>query len=116
MTGLLLRWIISIAALLIVANVVPGIGVSGTKAILIAPVLIGFVNATLGTLLKMLSFPVTILTLGMSSLAINGLMLMLVAYLVDGFRVDTFFAAFFGSILLSITNWVLRLFLPRKDD
>lgn len=116
MTGLLLRWIVSIAALLVVANVVPGIRVSGTQAILIAPILIGFVNATLGALLKLLSFPVTIITLGLSSLAINALMLMLVAYLVDGFRVDGFLAAFFGSILLSITNWVLRLFLPRKDD
>lgn len=111
-----MRWIVSIVALLIVANTVPGIGISGTQAILVAPVAIGFVNATLGALLKILSFPVTIVTLGLSALAINALMILLVSRLVDGFRVDGFLPAFFGGILLSITNWVLRLFVPRKDD
>lgn len=116
MTGLLIRWLISIAALLVVAHTVPGISVTGTQAILVAPILIGLVNATLGAILKLLSFPITILTLGLSSLVINALMLMLVARIVDGFRVDGFAAAFFGSILLSLTNWVLRLFFSRSGD
>lgn len=116
MKGLLLRWLASVAALLIVAHTVPGVRVAGTWAILTAPILIGFVNATLGALLKLLSFPVTILTLGLSSLVINALMMMLAARLIDGFSVDGFVSAFFGSILLSITNWVLRLIVPRKDD
>lgn len=62
---LLLHWILSALAVWIVAKIVPGISVSGPTAALIAALVIGLINATLGLLLKILTFPLTILTLGL---------------------------------------------------
>lgn len=72
---LLLHWLISALALWIVAHFVPGISVSGPKAALIAALVIGLINATLGLLLKVLTFPLTIVTLGLFWFVINALML-----------------------------------------
>jgi putative membrane protein len=115
MSGLVFRWVASVLALLIVANVVPGIRLLDWQTALVAPVIIGFVNATLGGMLKLLSFPITVLTLGISALVINALMLLLVSYFVKGFRVDGFVPAFIGSILLTFTNWILRKVLEPKE-
>jgi putative membrane protein len=68
----------------IVAHVVPGISVSGPVAALIAALVIGFINATLGLLLKIITFPLTILTLGLFWFVINALMLELAAAFVGG--------------------------------
>ncbi|MBM3792758.1 MAG: phage holin family protein [Acidobacteria bacterium] len=109
---LLLNWLISAISLLIVAHVIKGFNVSSFQSALIAAVAIGLVNSTLGLVLKFLSFPWIILTLGVASLVINALMLMLAAYFVDGFSVDGFIPAFIGSILMSISNFILRLLAP----
>ena len=106
---MLLNWIFSAIAVWIVAQVVPGIHVSGPTAALIAALVIGFVNATLGTVLKIITFPLTVLTLGLFWLVINALMLEVAAALVPGFRIDGFLPAFFGAIVLSLVNMVLRM-------
>jgi putative membrane protein len=114
---LLLHWVLSALAVWIVAQIVPGIHVSGAVAALIAALVIGFINATLGALLKILTFPLTLLTLGLFWFVINALMLKFASVLVSGFRVDTFFAAFVGAILLSLVNMVLKwLVNPRQRD
>ncbi|MFN7919216.1 MAG: phage holin family protein [Bryobacteraceae bacterium] len=115
MKGLFFRWVASVLALLVVTYVVPGIRVADWQTALAAPIIIGFVNATLGNILKLFSLPLTILTLGISSLVINALMLLLVSYFVKGFHVSGFLAAFLGSIVLSVANWVLRGVLSPKD-
>ena len=112
MIRLLIRWLISAASLLIVAYCVPGIRVNSFLTALIAAVVIGLVNGTIGVVIKLFTFPIRWLTLGVFSLVINALMLMLSTYFVDGFFVDGFVAAFLGSILLSITNWILGTILP----
>lgn len=83
---LLLHWILSAIALWIVANFVPGIHVSGAKAALIAALVIGLINATLGLLIKIITFPLTILTLGLFWFVVNALMLELAAQFVQGLR------------------------------
>ena len=65
MAGLLLHWLISSASLLIVAYIFPGIEVRGLGTALIAPIVIGLVNATIGFIVKLLTLPLTILTLGL---------------------------------------------------
>ena len=105
---LLLNWILSAAAVWVVAHIGIGISVSGVTAALIAAVAIGLVNATLGFVLKILTFPLTILTFGLFWLVINALMLELAAALVKGFQVSGFLAAFIGSILISLVNMVLK--------
>ncbi len=113
---LLLHWILSAVAVWIVAKTVPGISVSGPTAALIAALVIGLVNATLGLLLKILTFPLTILTLGLFWFVINAIMLELAASLVRGFQVRTFFAAFVGAIVLSIVSSILQwLVMPKRS-
>jgi putative membrane protein len=99
----------------IVAHVVPGISVSGPAAALIAALVIGLINATLGLLLKIITFPLTILTLGLFWFVINALMLELAAALVPGFQVRGFVAALIGAVLLSVVSSVLQwLVMPSR--
>jgi putative membrane protein len=114
---LLLNWVLSAIAVWVVAQVVPGVHVSGPVAALIAALAIGFINATIGLLLKILTFPLTLLTFGLFWLVINALMLELAsAILSPKFQVHGFLAAFLGAIVLSLVNLVLKgILMPRKD-
>ncbi len=114
---LLLNWILSAAAVWIVAQVVPGFHVSGPFAALIAALVIGFINATIGLLLKILTFPLTLLTLGFFWFVINALMLELASALLSpGFHVRSFGPALIGAILLSLVNMMLKwLARPSQD-
>jgi putative membrane protein len=105
---LLLNWLLSALALMIVAYVVPGFHVSSFLAALIAAVVIGLINATVGFLLKVITFPLAILTLGVFWLVVNALMLRVATWFVPGFRIDTFWAAFLGAIVLMLVNLVIR--------
>ena len=108
MQQLLLNWLLSALSLVIVEHVIRGFEISGIGAALIAAVVIGLVNATLGAFLKIVTFPLTILTLGLFWLVINALMLKVAAALVPGFSVRGFIPAFFGAIVLSLVNIGLR--------
>lgn len=106
---LLLNWLLSAVALLIVSYLVPGFHVEGFKEALIAAIVIGLINATLGLLLKLVTLPLTILTLGVFWWVVNAFMLILASKLLaPGFVVSGFFAAFLGAIVLSLVNMVLR--------
>jgi putative membrane protein len=112
---LLLNWVLSALAVWIVSHVVPGISVSGPMAALIAALAIGFINATVGALLKILTFPLTLLTLGLFWFVINAAMLKLASVLVPGFEVRGFFAAFVGAIVLSLVSSLLHwLIMPSR--
>lgn len=111
MTLLLLHWLVSAASLIIVAYLFPGIQLQGIGPAIIAPLVIGLVNATLGLFLKILTLPLSLLTLGIFWLVINALMLQLAAYLVPGFFVAGFWSAFFGAIVLGLVSLVLRSLL-----
>jgi putative membrane protein len=115
---LLVNWILSALAVWIAAQLIHGISVSGFKAALIAALVIGFINATIGAVLKILTFPLTILTLGLFWVVINALMLELAsALLAPSFQVHGFLAAFMGAILISLVNVILRWLVhpPRED-
>src|SRR5215216_4856910 len=79
MTSWLISWLLTALSFVIVANIIPGFQVSGLAAALIAALVFGFLNGTIGFLLKLLTFPLTILTLGIFWLIINALMLKLTA-------------------------------------
>src|SRR5438477_8113408 len=112
---LLLNWVLSALAVWIVSRIVPGFVVTGVFAALIAALVIGFVNATLGFFLKIITFPLTLLTLGLFWLIINAVVIKLAAAIVPGFHVYTFGAAFWGAIVLSLVNMALKwLVLPDK--
>ena len=105
---MLIHWLLSALSLLIVARLLPGFAVSGFLAALFAALVIGLVNSTLGLVLKILTFPLTILTLGLFWFVINALMLELASWLVPGFFVRGFLTAFFGAIVLSLVNLLLK--------
>jgi putative membrane protein len=105
---LLLNWILSALAVWIVSRIVPGFVVKGVLAALIAALVIGLVNATLGAFLKIITFPLTVLTLGLFWLVINAVMLELASFFVPGFHVVNFAAAFWGAIVLSLVNMLLK--------
>jgi putative membrane protein len=114
---LLLNWVLSALAVWIVAKLVPGFSVSGPVAALIAALVIGFINATIGALLKILTFPLTLLTLGLFWIVINALMLKLAsALLAPKFEVRTFTAAFLGAIVLSLVNTLLKWLVTPPQD
>jgi len=114
---LLLNWVLSAVAVWIVAQVVPGVHVGGARSALIAALVIGFINATIGLVLKVITFPLTLVTLGLFWFVINALMLELAsALLAPGFQVRGFLAAFVGAIVLSLVNLVLKgIVMPSKD-
>lgn len=104
----LINWLLSALAVWVVAQVIPGFHIRSIPAALIAALVIGFVNATLGTLLKIITLPLTVLTLGIFWFVINALMLELASVVVPGFHISTFGSAFWGAIVLSLVNMLFR--------
>jgi putative membrane protein len=109
MTDLLINWILSAVSLLIVAHVIRGFDVSSFGTALLAAIVIGLVNATIGLFLKIVTFPLTLLSLGVFWFVINALMLRLAAAFVPGFTIQGFLPAFFGAVVLSLINLFLRM-------
>jgi putative membrane protein len=100
----LLHWIVSAVALLIVPHVVPGFQIANFTSALIAAIVIGLLNATLGLLLKIITLPLAILTFGIFFLVINALILWFSSKIVPGFGVSTFTAAFLGALVLALLH------------
>jgi putative membrane protein len=115
---LLLNWLLSALAVWIVAHLVPGFYLRGAAAALIAALVIGFINATLGFFLKIITFPLTLITFGLFWFVINAAMLELASAIVPGFEVRSFGAAFGGAIVLSLVNMLLRWLVtpPRREQ
>lgn len=114
---MLLHWVITALAVWITSHVVSGFYVDSAAAALIAAVVIGLVNATLGLFVKIITFPLTILTLGGFWLVINAVMLELASAFVPGFHIRSFAAAFWGAIVLSLVNMLLKWLVmpPRRN-
>jgi putative membrane protein len=105
----LINWLLSALAVWVVAQFVRGFHVKGAAAALIAALVIGLINATLGLILKIVTFPLTVLTLGIFWLVINALMLELASVILSPqFHVDGFMAAFWGAVVLSLVNMLFR--------
>jgi putative membrane protein len=108
MLGLLVQWLLSAIALLIVSRLVPGFHVDGLWPAMIASLVIGLLNATVGLILKIITFPLSSLTLGVFLLVINGLMILLASSIVRGFHVRGFGAAFWGAVVLALLGMLIR--------
>ena len=111
---LLLRWLASAAALLGVSYLVPGVVVAGFTTALVAALVIGLVNATIGAVVKLLTTPIRWLTLGLFTLVINAGLFWLATELVDGFEVDRASAAFLGAIAYGVLAWLIQSVVGAK--
>jgi putative membrane protein len=106
--ALLVQWLLYAIALMVVSKIVPGFHVAGLWPALIASLVIGLLNATLGLLLKIITFPISIITFGLFLLVINGLMILLASSVVRGFNVSGFGPAFWGAVVLALLGMVIR--------
>ena len=103
-----IRMAANAVAILLIGYLLPQVvTVDGVTAALAAAFVLGLVNAVVRPLFVLLTLPITVVTLGVFLLVINGLLLGLVAYIVPGFHVSGFLGAVIGSILLSIVSWIL---------
>lgn len=107
MVKLLVQWLLSAFALLAVSSLVNGFEVDGLASALAASLVIGLLNATVGFFLKIVTFPISILTLGIFLLVINGMMIMLASGIVRGFHVRSFGAAFWGALVLALLGMLI---------
>ena len=113
MRYLLVNWVLTALGFLAVAHLVTGFRVSGLGPALIAALVFGLVNSTIGLLLKLVTLPVTLITFGLFLLVINALMLLLASALVPGFEVAGFGPALLAAILLAVLNTIVRHVLFR---
>ena len=111
MMNLLLKWILGALALLAVTYIVPGFRVVSLPSALVAVLVIGFLNMTVGLLLKVITFPFAILTLGLFLLVINALMLILASKITPGLQIASFGAAFIGAVVLAIVHVIIEAVL-----
>jgi putative membrane protein len=111
MLRLLIHWLLSAIALIVTAEFVPGFEVRNLTAALVAALVIGLLNATLGLVLKIITFPISILTLGLFLLVINALMILAASSIVRGFHVTGLLPAFIGAIILALLGMLIRAIL-----
>jgi len=113
MIKLVIHWVLSAFVLLVISHFVPGFHVHGLEPALIAALVIGLLNGTLGLLLKIITFPITMLTLGLFLLVINALMIRLAAQIVSGFQVSGWIPALWGAVALSLLGMGLHAFTKK---
>ena len=104
---ILLRWFINAGVLLLLASYLPGIVVSGWYAALITALVLGLVNALIKPLLVILTLPINVLTLGLFTFFINGVLFWFVASFIEGFSVAGFWPAFLGALIMSLVSWLV---------
>ena len=111
---LILIWCCNALALLAVAYLLPGVSVDGFGSALIAALVLGLINTLIRPLLILLTLPVTVLSLGLFILVINGLLFWLAGSVLRGFHVSGFWVGMMGALLYSIISYVLSLLIPKN--
>jgi putative membrane protein len=111
MKGLLFRLLITALGLWLAATIVPGVAITGWGALLAAALVLGIVNAVIRPVILVLTLPLTVLTLGLFILVVNGISLYLVAWLVPGFSLSGLGAAILASIVVGLTGWLASTFV-----
>jgi putative membrane protein len=114
MTDFFIHWAIMSLSLWVASELFSGIKFSNKSSLLISALLLGFVNAVVRPILFLLTLPFTIVTLGFFVFVLNALMIMLVAKLVNGFKLSGFWTAFFASIFISLFTLMIEHFMPSQ--
>lgn len=111
----LIRWLVNAVALWVAARIVPGIHVQDEVALIAAALILGLVNALIRPLLKLLTLPIILLTLGLFTFVINAVLLLLTSWIAGllgiGFQVDGFLPALLGALVVSIVSLALNIFI-----
>lgn len=113
---ILLVWLLNTLALIAVAYLMPSIRIADFTSALIAALILGLVNAFIRPILILLTLPVTVVTLGLFILVINGLLFWFVGSVVSGFVVEGFWSGVVGAILFSVVSWILTSLILRDTS
>ncbi len=116
LTPFLVHWGITALSLWVASLIFAGIKFTDTSSLIVSALLLGFANAIVKPLLIVLTLPLTFLTFGLFLLVINALMILLVASLVNGFKVSSFWTAFFASIFITVLSFVIGAFVAGGDQ
>jgi putative membrane protein len=111
MRGFLLRLLITALGLWVADRLLPGIAITGAGALIVSALLLGVVNAVIRPIILILTLPLTVLTLGLFILIVNGISLGIVAWLVPGFVVSSLGSATVGALIVGLTSWVASAFI-----
>lgn len=111
MNSFLITWLVSAVALVITAQIIPGIVVTSFVAAAIAAIVLGLVNAIVRPILVILTLPISIITLGLFLLVINAISLLIAGAISPGFSVNGFWNALIGSVILSIISSLINHFI-----
>ncbi|MBT9568857.1 MAG: phage holin family protein [Thiobacillus sp.] len=111
---LLLLWLLNAIALLAVTWLLPSIQIASFGAALLAALVLGFINTLVRPVLALLTLPITVLTLGIFYLVLNGLLFWLASALIPGFAVSGFLSALLGALLYGVIAWALAALIPNK--
>jgi putative membrane protein len=112
--GVIVRWLILTAAIMVASYLLQGIQVSGFFSALFGAVILSLLNIFFKPVLIILTLPFNILTLGLFTFVINAFLLMMVSGVIPGFEVRDFWAALWGALLISIVNSILSSFISDK--
>src|SRR4030042_2849663 len=117
------RWLVITVAILLASWLLSGIRVDSLLTAIIAAGILGLINVFIKPVLIILTLPLSIITLGVFTFFINALLLQLVAYMIPGFEVEGFLAAFLGALIISVVSWLANHFIvshnidrPQKPD
>ena len=113
--GMIVKWLVLTAAIMVTAYLLEGIHVSGFLSALLAAAVLSLLNVFFRPVLIILTLPFNILTLGLFTFVINAVLLMMVSGVISGFDVKGFWAALWGSFLISLVNAVLNIFISDQD-
>jgi len=111
MRGFLVRLLITALGLWVADQLLPGIVITGTGALIVSALLLGVVNAVIRPILLILTLPLTVLTLGLFILIVNGISLGVVAWLVPGFQITGLWSATLGAVIVGLTSWAASAFV-----
>lgn len=112
----LARLLLNGIAIIVAASLIPGLYLSGPIPALVAGVILGFVNALIRPVLLILTLPFTLVTLGLFIFVVNAICLGLAAALVPGFDINSFWAALFGAIVVSLVSWILNGLIVSESE
>jgi putative membrane protein len=108
----LIHWIVSAVALLLTAFLVPGFRIKNFSSALVAAIFIGIVNAVIGPFLLFITLPINLLTLGLFTFVVNGIVLKICAGLLKDFEISSWASAIFGAFILALVRTLLSMVLP----
>ena len=111
MKGFLLRLLITALGLWVADQLLPGITITGTGSLIVSALLLGIVNAVIRPVILILTLPLTVVTLGLFVLIVNGISLAIAAWLVPGFQIAGLWSATLGAILVGLTSWAASAFI-----